>query len=149
MSATTNDRSHTKHNDLWFPDGDIILTAYREKHSSNTHSTRGHTSILFRVHKSIISNHCKVFKDIFGIPATKGVDQEIEGVPVVHLSDKASHLADFLGIIYGQRRYVTVFCRRIKDVLISFRKNIQSTPSGSEENNLSSARTPTCHPIGR
>lgn len=48
------------HPDLWFADGNIILSA----------STTGDlpaSAVLFRVHKSILARHSQIFEDMLGI----------------------------------------------------------------------------------
>jgi len=74
----------TRHPDLWFNDGSIVLSVQ---------------TTLFRVHRSILSAHCTVFADMFNIP--QPADQSsIEGCPIVHLPDSAQAFACLLKALY-------------------------------------------------
>ncbi|KAF7294471.1 BTB domain-containing protein [Mycena kentingensis (nom. inval.)] len=88
-----------KHDDLWFADGSIIMQA---------------ESTLFRVHKSYLSRHSVLFKDIFMLPQPprsrsrsvgsevldSAVLEELESCPVVFLHDKAQDVTVFLRALY-------------------------------------------------
>lgn len=79
------DSSATRHPDLWFDDGSVVLEV---------------ETTLFRVHRSALSSHSTVFADMFSIPQPP--DQEtIEGCPVVKLPDSASGVACLLEAIYN------------------------------------------------
>ena len=74
----------SRHPDLWFDDGSIVL------HVETT---------LFRVHRSTLSMHSEVFADMFRIPQPP--DQDIiEGCSVVHLPDSASDFIYLLKALY-------------------------------------------------
>jgi hypothetical protein len=75
----------TRHPDLWFDDGSVVLKA------ENT---------LFRVHRTTLSTHSTVFSDMFGIPHPPGQD-EIEGCPVVKLPDLANDVGYLLKALYN------------------------------------------------
>ncbi|VDC03440.1 unnamed protein product [Peniophora sp. CBMAI 1063] len=75
--------SFTKHGRLWFEDGNVILICDQTG---------------FRVHRSLLSLHSSVFRDMFDV-ATPGDDLS-EGIPVVHLSDDPFKIAKFLGFFY-------------------------------------------------
>ncbi|EGO20518.1 hypothetical protein SERLADRAFT_476777 [Serpula lacrymans var. lacrymans S7.9] len=102
----------TKHDDLWFCDGSVVLRA------ENT---------IFRVHKSQLSRHSAFFHDLFSLPqphheksneqsraiidrnssssrssAVLEVDSEneIEGCPVIYLHDSAEDVENLLTALY-------------------------------------------------
>jgi hypothetical protein len=79
----------TKHADLWFCDGSVILEA---------------ESTLFRVHKSQLSRRSIVFSDMFALaqPTTHATfaDETYEGCPVVKLYDSAEDVANLLLALY-------------------------------------------------
>lgn len=79
-------QSPQPHKELWFDDGNIILVA---------------EDTSFRVHKSVLASKSVVFNDLFTVPqpATTG-EKNIEGCPVVPLSDTAFDLATVLKSMY-------------------------------------------------
>ncbi len=71
-----------KHHDaLWFPDGNVVLATNK---------------YLFRVHKSLLSLHSSVFRDMFKLPIVDGpsaaenaagmAPEMYEGLPLVRLA---------------------------------------------------------------
>ena len=82
----------TKHTDLWFCDGSVILQA---------------ESTLFRVHKSQLSRRSIVFSDMFALAQPPVItthatlaDETYEGCPVVKLYDSAEDVANLLLALY-------------------------------------------------
>jgi len=82
----------TKHADLWFCDGSVILQA---------------ESTLFRVHKSQLSRRSFVFSDMFALAQPPVItthatlaDETYEGCPVVKLYDSAEDVANLLLALY-------------------------------------------------
>jgi hypothetical protein len=74
----------TRHPDLWFDDGSIVLKV---------------ETTLFRVHRTTLCKHSTVFADMFSIP--QPLDQvTMEGCPVVHLPDSATDFACLLKALY-------------------------------------------------
>ena len=73
----------TKHDKLWLEDGNVILVC---------------AETGFRVHRSLLTLHSTVFRDMFEV-ATPGDDVE-EGVPTVHLSDHPVKIGRFLDFFY-------------------------------------------------
>jgi len=98
-----------RHGVLWLPDGNVVLAT---------------DSLLFRVHKSVLSLHSSVFKDMFDLPftpagnldgnarqqlsATAAVTscEEYEGLPMVSLAgDKGKEVAHLLLAAYDRGYY--------------------------------------------
>jgi hypothetical protein len=82
----------TKHADLWFCDGSVILQA---------------ESTLFRVHKSQLSRRSIVFSDMFALAQPPVItthatfaDETYEGCPVVKLYDSAEDVTNLLLALY-------------------------------------------------
>ncbi|KAL4250270.1 hypothetical protein ABKN59_003132 [Abortiporus biennis] len=115
QSPSDDDCPFKKCHDLWFDDGNIVLIAH---------------DLHFRVHRSILSYHSVFFKDMFGLPqpptssagslseganAAAGHDSEnIEGCPVVRMTDDHTELTHYLKAMYDGRRYFG------KDATLSF-----------------------------
>lgn len=87
-----DDPDRTPYDMLWHDDGNIVLQA---------------EGIPFRLHRSVLSYHSVVFRDMFSI-GSRLVDGEIvDGCPVVDLSDSIYDLSHFLLPLYsGGSRYV-------------------------------------------
>ncbi len=87
-----------RHNSLWLSDGNIILAP--------TSSSDGRLSILFRVHKSVLSRQSQVFNDMFALPDNSslnhvGDEKEIlEGFPLVRMHDSAEDIEALLKYLY-------------------------------------------------
>ena len=76
----------TKHDTLWFEDGNIVLVA---------------GNVAFKVHRSILSRQSAVFEDLFGIPQPDLAEVEtMDGSPVVRLHDSALELTVFIEALY-------------------------------------------------
>ena len=81
--------------EVWFEDGNIVVVA------QNT---------AFRFHKSVVSLHSSVFRDLFSIPQPSLIliDGEVleifDGCPVVHVSDTSYDFRELLRAIYGGAR---------------------------------------------
>ncbi|TFY54802.1 hypothetical protein EVG20_g9562 [Dentipellis fragilis] len=85
------------HKELYFSDGNVALIAPSHK----KHKDLSETLIVFRLHQLMLAIHSPVFKDMFTFPATPDVEL-YEGVPLVRMTDNASDLEAFLGVIYRQ-----------------------------------------------
>ena len=74
----------------WFDDGNVILEA---------ENTR------FRVHRSLLSRHSSVFKDMFSLPQSV-TDPGLlpEGCLIVILSDRATDIECILSVFYDNVR---------------------------------------------
>jgi hypothetical protein len=73
----------SKHQDLWFEDGSIVLNA---------------ENCLFRVHISQLSRHSVCFRDMFAIPQPQ-LDDQLD-CPLVHLHDSPDDVANLLFALY-------------------------------------------------
>ncbi|KLO13574.1 hypothetical protein SCHPADRAFT_997222 [Schizopora paradoxa] len=88
MSTTvTFDPPEERHSTLWISDGNVVLSA---------ESLDKARTILFRIHKSLLSDQSEVFASMFAMP--QGLDNEgkavemYEGLPLVKLPDDAESL---------------------------------------------------------
>lgn len=83
--------------EFWLSDGNVILQA---------------ESTQFRVHKSVLSMHSTVFRDMFTVPQPDE-QPKVEGCPIVHLSDAARDVDCLLGAFYA--RPVSVSYSRVNE----------------------------------
>lgn len=90
----TRPRHHDK---LYFPDGDIILSAISVAESLSK------TSVLLRVHKFILSHHSAVFKDMFSLSEVPEINKMYDGVPVVDMTDSAEDLVGLVTALYDPK----------------------------------------------
>ena len=76
---------------FWFDDGNVILQAQ---------------NIQCRVHRSMLSLHSNVFKDVFNMPQPTDTMSilNVGGCPVIALSDEANDLEYVLSIFYENIR---------------------------------------------
>lgn len=74
--------------DLWFDDGSVVL------HVEDTQ---------FRVHRTMLSKHSVIFRDMFAVPQPPASDEEemVEGCPVVLLPDSAQDWTIVLKVLYN------------------------------------------------
>ncbi|KLO08182.1 hypothetical protein SCHPADRAFT_835655 [Schizopora paradoxa] len=90
----------------WFEDGNVVLSA----DFGSAKKKGSPTELLFRVHKSQLSNHSKIFNDMFGLG--DGMEQSSEmfqGVPLVHLHDSALDVKIMLAAIYYPLTLISIF----------------------------------------
>ncbi|KAL0947481.1 hypothetical protein HGRIS_013586 [Hohenbuehelia grisea] len=76
--------------ELWFDDGTVVLSANK---------SRSGTLVRFCIHKSILSKHSPIFKDMFSMPCPNDIDLYAD-IPLVHLPDDAEDLRAFLKFMY-------------------------------------------------
>ncbi len=90
------------HNFLWYPDGNVVLAT---------------DSFLFKVHKSLLSQHSSVFRDMFELPnidssianqSSAGMASEsYEGLPLVTLvGDKGEDVAHLLRAVFDRECFI-------------------------------------------
>lgn len=83
--------SSKKHSSLWLLDGNIVLIDERR-------------SILFRIHKSMLSRQSQVFSDMFALPTAittpAGDDDTLEDLPLIRMHDSAEDLEALLTYLY-------------------------------------------------
>ncbi|TCD67166.1 Ras GTPase [Steccherinum ochraceum] len=81
--------------DMWVPDGDIVLR------TDNT---------LFRVSKAFLCQHSPIFDDLFDIPLPAVLEEgdAYDGCPVVQVFDPADHLRCFLKGLYDPSYRIVV-----------------------------------------
>lgn len=84
----------SRHPTLWYNDGNVVLITART---------------LYAVHRSILSHHSPVFKDMFEMPPVElEHDELIEGRPVVRMHDSDDDLQVILELIF-EHKYVDCF----------------------------------------
>ncbi|KAH9835442.1 uncharacterized protein C8Q71DRAFT_709962 [Rhodofomes roseus] len=76
-------------NEIWYQDGTIILIAQ---------------GTGFRVYRGMLAERAEIFRDILSIPQPPDT-QLAFGCPVVHLSDTAIALREFLNALFREERY--------------------------------------------
>ncbi|THH29804.1 hypothetical protein EUX98_g4391 [Antrodiella citrinella] len=85
--------SSAPHPQLYFADGDIILSAALDATGVQQN---------FRVHKFMLSHNSTVFSDILSIPLTgSDADPIVDGVPLMALQDDAADLECLLNMLYN------------------------------------------------
>lgn len=71
---------------IWLEDGNVVLQV------QNTQ---------FRVHRSMLSLHSSVFRDMFQFPQPFG-EHDVDGCPVVHLTDDPDDFEQLLKVVYDR-----------------------------------------------
>ncbi len=88
--TATPDDSIKRDSEVWFEDGNVVVIA------QNT---------AFRFHKSVVSRHSPLFRDLFSMPrpslAAEEADETFDGCPVVRVSDTSYDFRELLRAIYG------------------------------------------------
>lgn len=93
MQTDTNQKSTIQqHPNLYFQDGDVILSAPLPSDKGTT---------LLRVHRVVLSHHSPVFKDMFAFPSNPQVNEMLDGVPVVRMPDDGDELAGLISAFYN------------------------------------------------
>lgn len=78
--------AYTRHPELWFSDGSVVLKAEK---------------VIFRVHMSILSRHSVFFRDMFSLPQPPSQnDDTMDGCPLISLQDSPDDLASLLIALY-------------------------------------------------
>ncbi|KAJ7116530.1 hypothetical protein C8R44DRAFT_627933 [Mycena epipterygia] len=77
------------HSEIWMPYGDIILQA---------------ESTLFKVNRDILAKHSPVFQGMFLVPQPQ-IQENIDGCPIVELSDTAKDVGLLLAALYDPFHY--------------------------------------------
>jgi len=72
---------------LWLDDGSVVIQAELTQ---------------FRVHRTMLSRHSQVFRDMFSVPQPVVSEDNIEGCPLVHLPDSAQDVTHLLSALYDQ-----------------------------------------------
>lgn len=100
--STISKTSH--HHDLYFSDGNIILSAIHRRVLLFEKTPRPPTveCILFRVHKSVLAKSSRVFSDMLAIPDNPHdtVNPLYDGVPIVAMPDSAEEIGSLLACFY-------------------------------------------------
>ena len=96
----SDNRRRFRRGAVFFDDGDIILSVQDEENCQ----------VLYRVDTKFLARHSPVFSGMFSLPPAPGVNEELDGVPIVHLTDDQKALEDLLQFIYNPL-YVFADCR--------------------------------------
>ncbi|KLO10992.1 hypothetical protein SCHPADRAFT_831748 [Schizopora paradoxa] len=100
------------HETLWYEDGNVVLKT--DEH-------------LYRVHKSVLSRHSTVFKDMFDVAedgegetkdAAESKSVMYEGLPLVALDDGDEDVFNFLSTLYS-RSFFRMHQRTTLSILVS------------------------------
>ncbi|KAI0318887.1 hypothetical protein OF83DRAFT_1170710 [Amylostereum chailletii] len=84
----------TRYTSLWFADGNVVLLCSAAQGDMD--------ETAFRIHRSILSHHSKVFKDMFSVGEGANEDSDMmDGCPVVRVQDKADDMANLLRRLYS------------------------------------------------
>ena len=86
-----DDASGTRRGAVYFDDGDIVLSVKDEEQDE----------VLYRIDTKFLARHSPVFATMFSLPFAPGVNEEHEGVPIVHLDDEQAALEDLIRFIYN------------------------------------------------
>lgn len=86
FSSSTGYGDPIRSTKAWLPDGNVILQA---------------ESMMFKVHRSVLSRHSSVFADMFAMPQPATTIQD--GEPVVPLQNSALDIETMLETMYGHR----------------------------------------------
>ncbi len=79
---------------FWFEDGNIVVVAQQTG---------------FRVHKGVLSRHSDTFSGLFTVPQPSEGAEQIDGCPVVRISDSAHDFDHLLRVLYdGLKLYVHI-----------------------------------------
>lgn len=71
---------------IWLEDGNVVLQAQ---------------STQFRVHRSTLSLHSSVFRDMFQFPQPSD-RHDVDGCPVVHVTDDPKDFEQVLKVVYDR-----------------------------------------------
>ena len=77
---------------FWFEDGNVVLQA------ENTQ---------FRLHRSILSMHCPIFRDMFACSLPEN-GPTVDGCPLIHFSETLEDVKNFVKILYRSIRWVFI-----------------------------------------
>ena len=102
MPVDSNQEQLERHPSLYFEDGDLVIITCTDSAAAK--------SVVFRVHAAILERFSPVFAGMLSLPAPGASGRELyDGVPLVHLSDDAKDMADFLDALYNPGYVSTVF----------------------------------------
>lgn len=87
------DPSEERHDDLWFSDGNIVLSAVSDDRTN---------TILFCIHRSSLTRQSEIFESMFDMPQGEGggLAEVYEEAPLVRLPDSAEEVEELLNAIY-------------------------------------------------
>ncbi|KAF7361601.1 hypothetical protein MVEN_00503300 [Mycena venus] len=115
--ARVDDKSAIRDPDFYTEDGNIVLSA----------KDTDDYSVYFRLHKSILTKHSPVFKDMFSMPSPQSAEQ-YDGVPLVEMAgDSADALRSLIALLYDPQCISVIlngedFAVRIYDPVVLAKK---------------------------
>ena len=83
--SSTDPSSLTRHPDLWFEDGNIVI------HAGAT---------VFKVLKSMLSKESQLFKDMFSLPQSSAAGETYDGCALLHVQETAEDFCLLLSAIF-------------------------------------------------
>lgn len=101
-----------QHDTFYFVDGNICLCALSSQSSTTTQAARADANtadtlrnpkpagFIFRVHRTVLSLHSPVFKDMFNMPDLRASSEAYDGVALVRMPDTAEDLESLLSAFY-------------------------------------------------
>ena len=80
--------------DVWFEDGNVVIVAQQT---------------AFRVHRGVLSRHSETFSGLFTLPRPVGdaAEDDIDGCPIIRITDSSHDLKHLLHALYDGLGYVT------------------------------------------
>ncbi|TDL13444.1 hypothetical protein BD410DRAFT_903300 [Rickenella mellea] len=96
-TSTPSNSITTRHETLYLPAGDLVLSALSDL------KDRG--LVLFRVHKFMMAHHSSIFRDMFALPIpVEDFNESYDGASMVHIPDSAEDLEGLLRVLYDPTR---------------------------------------------
>ena len=79
---------------FWFEDGNVVIVAQQT---------------AFRVHRGVLSRHSETFSGLFTLPRPVGdaAQDDIEGCPIIRITDSSHDLKHLLHALYDGLGYAT------------------------------------------
>ncbi|KAF8167121.1 hypothetical protein B0H34DRAFT_645137 [Crassisporium funariophilum] len=108
-SSTPGKAVKTRHKDLWFYDGSIVLSV---------------ESSLFRVHQTVLALHSKFFERLFANPQPPECETIIDGCHVMPMQEDEKDVVDLLNAVYTPGHFDTLTPDSHLDDVLTFIKGI-------------------------
>ena len=86
----------TRHRDLWFEDGDVVVKA---------------DALLFRLHRGVLSMHCEHFRSVLSVSSPLKLEQYDDLALIVLQEAQAMDAVHFLKAMYLSAYLIAYFGR--------------------------------------